>query len=144
MLGYKRETKQFYHAEDKGQPGCTKAQKCHLIIVEVSFCTASHPRPCWARPGTFSRVTYLEEIPFTCTFFALSYRRCERVCLDKKLDDVWKIQTCNTPVCHPAPDLKGKFSGGPWRCSVDSSQLGRKQHPVFWKPLVCPLLSEPV
>lgn len=43
MLGHKRETKQFCRTEDKAQPGCTRAQKCHLIIAEVFFRTASHP-----------------------------------------------------------------------------------------------------
>lgn len=50
MLGYERETKQFYRTEDEAQPGCTRAQKCHLIAVEVFFRTASHPQPRWARP----------------------------------------------------------------------------------------------
>lgn len=50
MLGYKRESKQFCHAEDKAQPGCTRVQKCHLIVVDVFFHTASHPPPCRARP----------------------------------------------------------------------------------------------
>lgn len=50
MLGYKRESKQFYHTEDKAQPGCTRAQKCHLTVVEVFFHTASHPPLRRARP----------------------------------------------------------------------------------------------
>lgn len=48
MLGYKRESKQFYHTE--AQPGCTRAQKCHLTVVEVFFHTASHPPLRRARP----------------------------------------------------------------------------------------------
>lgn len=48
MLGYKRERKQFCHAEDKAQPGCTRAQKCHLIVVDVFL---PHCIPPSAMPG---------------------------------------------------------------------------------------------
>lgn len=90
----------------QAQAGCTGVRKCHLVVAEAS--SSQHPTysSAWQGPGDFSRGTYLEEIPFTCTLFLhFATEDANMFVLIKS----W--MTCGrfrfTTLLSPAPDLKG-------------------------------------
>lgn len=132
---------------DEAPPGWAGAQKCCLSTASASH-PASHPPHSGTRPLATFAGKLLRGDFITCTSFALSCRRLERVCLDVSVESrtYWRGLACSPHVSAGGSRPQGR-AWKPGCRPVDPARLGSPPgapaHPIPSVPPDCPCSAPP-